>query len=148
MLVNTPPHEFGVNVPVAMAAARTSSYAAYAWPGPLAGLFHRNGMIVSMAMAIGLAVTGADAGDDCTGFVWGVHIVPGLFKVMPHTIMAAIPLGIGIFIGHGLAPLLATCLRGVGGWRSLFDAVSAVAALRHLGGETAASWRVGLSVYI
>ena len=34
-----PPHEFGVNVPQALAAARNDSYSAYAWPVPLAGLF-------------------------------------------------------------------------------------------------------------
>jgi citrate/tricarballylate utilization protein len=144
-----PPHEFGVNVPVAMAAARTSSYAAYAWPGPLAGLFHRNGMIVSMAMAIGLAVTvGLMLAMIAPELFWVVHIGAGAFyKVMPHTIMAAIPLGITAFAIMAMVMGWRRYWRHTGavwgGWRSLFDAVSAVAALRHLGGETAAGWRGG-----
>ena len=51
-----PPHPFGVNVPKTFAELRTESYAAYAWPRPLAALFHRNGLIVSLATAIGIAV--------------------------------------------------------------------------------------------
>ena len=50
-----PPHPFGVNVPKTFAELRTESYEAYAWPRPLAALFHRNGLIVSLATAIGIA---------------------------------------------------------------------------------------------
>jgi citrate/tricarballylate utilization protein len=61
-----PPHEFGVNVPQALAAARNDSYAAYAWPATLAGLFRRNGPVCHAWCVCWFGANGwADAGDDC-----------------------------------------------------------------------------------
>jgi len=51
-----PPHPFGVNVPQAFAQVRAASYEQYAWPQPLARLFHNNGVVVSAATAAGLAL--------------------------------------------------------------------------------------------
>ena len=65
-----PPHEFGVNVPQAMAAARDDSYAAYAWPAcgiiPTQWLGCNNGGF-SRACGDGRP----DACDDCTRLVLG-----------------------------------------------------------------------------
>jgi len=144
-----PPHEFAVNVPQALATARTVSYAAYAWPRPLASLFSRNGMTVSLVLALGLGLTvGLMLAMIAPDLFWGVHLGTGAFyQIMPHTVMAAIPLGI---TGFAVAAMIMGWRRywhhtGAmwGGWPALFDAVSAVAALRHLGGETAAGWRGG-----
>ena len=44
----SPPHEFNVNVPKTLAAARAESWAAYAWPRAFAGLFARNGLAISL----------------------------------------------------------------------------------------------------
>jgi citrate/tricarballylate utilization protein len=49
-----PPHEFGINVPVALAELRNESYARHAWPGALSAAFERNGVVVSLAMAAGI----------------------------------------------------------------------------------------------
>jgi citrate/tricarballylate utilization protein len=49
-----PPHEFGINVPRVLAEVRDESYAKYAWPGPLAALYRRNGLVMALAMAIGV----------------------------------------------------------------------------------------------
>ena len=51
-----PPHEFGVNVPKAFALVRAESYEQYAWPQPLARLFQRNGLVVSLATAAGITL--------------------------------------------------------------------------------------------
>nr|WP_294501931.1 tricarballylate utilization 4Fe-4S protein TcuB [uncultured Rhodopila sp.] len=51
-----PPHEWGVNVPAALAEVRAESYAAYAWPRPLAKAFARNGTLLSLAAALGIAL--------------------------------------------------------------------------------------------
>ena len=51
-----PPHQFSVNVPKALAQVRAASYEQYAWPQPLAKLFQRNGLIVSLVTAGGLAL--------------------------------------------------------------------------------------------
>src|SRR5262247_1175156 len=52
----SPPHEFNVNVPQTLAIVRNDSYAAYAWPRPLAGLFARNGLAISVIAAASVAV--------------------------------------------------------------------------------------------
>src|SRR5215475_2304177 len=49
-----PPHEFGVNVPQVLAKVRKATYKQYAWPGPLAALFERNGLVASLALAVGI----------------------------------------------------------------------------------------------
>jgi citrate/tricarballylate utilization protein len=50
-----PPHEFGINVPRVLADLRNESYAQYAWPAPLAAAFRRNGTVMALATAIGVA---------------------------------------------------------------------------------------------
>jgi citrate/tricarballylate utilization protein len=52
----SPPHEWGINVPKALAEVRAESYAEYAWPKPLASMFNRNGTVVSLVAALGIAV--------------------------------------------------------------------------------------------
>jgi citrate/tricarballylate utilization protein len=51
-----PPHEFAVNVPQAMAKVRVKTYQDYAWPQAFAGAYKRNGLVLSLALAFGLAV--------------------------------------------------------------------------------------------
>ena len=51
-----PPHPFSVNVPQTFARVRAASYEQYAWPQPLARLFQKNGVVVSFAIATGLAL--------------------------------------------------------------------------------------------
>lgn len=51
-----PPHEFQLNVPQAMARVRAQTYADYAWPSALGGLYRRNGLTLALALALGLAL--------------------------------------------------------------------------------------------
>ena len=51
----SPPHEFNVNVPKTLAMARAESWAAYAWPRALSGLFARNGVAISIICALSVA---------------------------------------------------------------------------------------------
>ncbi|GAB3770207.1 tricarballylate utilization protein TcuB [Ramlibacter monticola] len=51
-----PPHEFAVNVPRAMAQVRRETYADYAWPHALGALYRRNGLVLALATAGGLAL--------------------------------------------------------------------------------------------
>ena len=51
----SPPHEFDVNVPRVLAQVRADSYAAYAWPGFLRGMFARNGLAISLVAALSVA---------------------------------------------------------------------------------------------
>jgi citrate/tricarballylate utilization protein len=51
-----PPHEFGVNVPQALARVRAQTYTEYAWPRAFGALYRRNGLVVALALAFGLAL--------------------------------------------------------------------------------------------
>jgi len=51
-----PPHEFQLNFPKMLAQIRGATYRKYAWPGFLGALFERNGLVVSLATAAGLAL--------------------------------------------------------------------------------------------
>jgi len=83
-----PPHEFGVNVPRAMARVRARTYADYAWPPALAVLYRRNGVTLSLALGGALAL-----------FVWLVLARNGslfqpqaagdFYQVLPHGLMVA-----------------------------------------------------------
>ncbi len=52
----SPPHQFDVNVPAALAKVRNDSYEHYVWPKALAGVFERNGLWVSLLCAASVAV--------------------------------------------------------------------------------------------
>jgi citrate/tricarballylate utilization protein len=85
----SPPHEFDVNVPKTLAIARAESYAAYAWPGALSGLFARNGVVISVIAA--LSVAAFILGFTKAGDMHAVHTGPGAFyALMPHNAMAAL----------------------------------------------------------
>src|SRR6476646_711624 len=73
-----PPHEFNVNVPKVLAQVRNDSYRAFAWPHSCAGLFHRNGLWISIIAALSVAafVFGCAAWRDASVLV-GVHTGPG-----------------------------------------------------------------------
>jgi citrate/tricarballylate utilization protein len=51
-----PPHEWGINLPRTLAEVRAESYAEYAWPRSFASVFERNGTLVSLVAALGIAV--------------------------------------------------------------------------------------------
>ena len=52
-----PPHEFGINLPKAFADVRNESYARYAWPAFAGSVFEKNGMILSLATMLIIALT-------------------------------------------------------------------------------------------
>jgi citrate/tricarballylate utilization protein len=137
-----PPHPFGVNVPKTFAELRTETYEAYAWPRSFAGLFQRNGLIVSLATAVGIAIVliltmllkPADV-------LYGTHTGPGAFY-------AVIPWGVLVlFAGVTfLFSIVALVMGGVNFWRdtesgaigngkTLSAALRDVLTLRYLGGE-------------
>jgi len=49
-----PPHEFGVNVPQAMAVVRRETYIEYAWPKYLGVLYQSNGVTLALASSLAL----------------------------------------------------------------------------------------------
>nr|WP_311527792.1 tricarballylate utilization 4Fe-4S protein TcuB [uncultured Ralstonia sp.] len=82
-----PPHAFGVNVPKAMAKVRLDTYTEYAWPAAFGALYKRNGVTVSVALALGLALflllgTAMHSGLSQTA---GANF----YAVFPHNLLAA-----------------------------------------------------------
>ena len=103
----SPPHPFQVNVPKVLAKVRHDSYAQYAWPRALSGLFARNGVVIASAAALGVAgfVAGFVAWHD-PATLFRVHTGPGAFyRLMPHNAMALL---------FGAALLYATLALGFG----------------------------------
>ena len=138
-----PPHEFAVNVPATLAERRAETYADYAWPRPVARVFRANGLFVSIATSVVLAlVVGLMLAMINPSLFWGVHIGEGAFyAIMPHNVMAGIPLAITAFV------LVAFVMGWRGYWRqtgarwggmpAMLDAIAATASLRYLGGDNA-----------
>ena len=138
-----PPHEFGVNVPRTLSERRTQSYEDYAWPPVISRIFRHNGLIVTLVICLVLsACLGAMLALISPHLFWGIHLGEGAFYVLvPHTIMAGIPLAISSFV----------ILSFIMGWRrywqqtgaqwggmtSFIDAMRASMSLRYLGGNNA-----------
>ena len=111
-----PPHEFAVNVPQSMAQVRGQTYADYAWPPALGRLYQRNGLMLSVALAGGLALFLILA-VAMNGSLWGR---PGgsFYGVFPHNLLVSL-----------FAPvfLFATLALGMGVrrfWREVTPATS------------------------
>jgi len=122
-----PPHEFGVNVPKAMAVVRGGGYAAHAWPRAFAGLYARHGLVVALALAAGLALFLILALLRNTTVV-GEGAAGNFYAVFPHGLM------VGLF-----APVFAfACVAlGVGAvrfWRELAPGQASGAATREAAG--------------
>jgi citrate/tricarballylate utilization protein len=137
----SPPHEFNVNVPRALGEVRTSSYAAYAWPRALSGLFARNGPAVSLIAALSVAafIAGFVAWHDPAA-LFAVHAGPGAFyRLMPHNAMV-------VLFGAAFAYAIVALGAGMRAfWRdigepagaqpaSVWQAVKDAATLRYLDG--------------
>ena len=115
-----PPHEFGVNVPKAMAKVRLETYTEYAWPASLGSLYRRNGVTVSVALAFGLAMfllLGAAISGDLLH-----NVGSNFYAVFPHNLLAAI---------FGVVSLFAATALGMGVtrfWRDVSEGTAKASA--------------------
>jgi citrate/tricarballylate utilization protein len=119
----SPPHEFEVNVPRALAKVRIESYRSYAWPRLLSGLFARNGLAVGIIAALGaiLFVSGFFAYYD-PSVLRKIYSGPGAFYVfMPHNIMVV------IFGAAFLYAVVSIAIGAVMFWRDIGEPVAALA---------------------
>ncbi|MGN7868616.1 tricarballylate utilization 4Fe-4S protein TcuB [Paracoccus sp. 22332] len=110
-----PPHEFDVNVPKVLAEVRNDSYARYVWPGFLAPMFHRNGLMVTLVAALSVAafVIGFAAWHD-PAVMFSTHTGPGAFyRIMPHNTMVAI---FGAAFLWSILAIVMSCIRF---WRDI-----------------------------
>lgn len=84
-----PPHEFAVNVPQTFAKLRGESYARFAWPDFLSGLFRRNGLAVGLVTAVAVtAVVALVMLLRSPAIVFATHVGDGAFyDVVPYELM-------------------------------------------------------------
>lgn len=133
-----PPHEFAVNVPLAMARVRRDTYMAYAWPQAFASAYRRNGMLVALLVAIGIAgclLLAAARGRP----LLHTPMHGDFYAVFPHGLLVLL---FGSLFGFAL---LALGIGGVRFWRgtgmdaqtgagAFGDATASIATLRYLDG--------------
>jgi citrate/tricarballylate utilization protein len=139
----SPPHEFDVDVPRVLAIARAESWAAYAWPRALSGLFARNGVAISLISALSVAgfILGFVAFNDRLALL-GVHSGPGAFyALMPHKAMVILFGAASLYATLALAMGLRAFWRDIGEPAgmlsepgSLWQAMKDAATLRYLDG--------------
>ena len=140
-----PPHEFGINVPRVLAEVRAESYAQYAWPGPLARLYERNGLIMALAMAGGVAlVLLLTMAFQRSGVLFGAQpVVPGqgFYNVIPYGAMVWTASASFVFALIAMGVGFARFWRDTGGTAAelarpqpLLQALRDAATLRYLGG--------------
>lgn len=99
-----PPHEFGVNIPQAMAKVRVQTYGDYAFPAAFGKLYRRAGLTTALALAGGLAlfllmVLGL------RGTLLHEPLAGNFYAIFPHNLLATM---------FGLVFLLAIVALGVG----------------------------------
>lgn len=78
-----PPHDFGVNVPQAMAKVRKETYTEYAWPSAFGKLYDRNGLVVSLAIGLCLSLFLLMA-LFVKGTLWHAPLNGNFYAVFPH----------------------------------------------------------------
>ncbi len=129
----TLPHEFALNVPQVLDAARQATWQAHAWPRGCARLFARAGVAIAFLLVLGFAGL---FGLSQWFALRGVGV--GFYAFMSHSLMVA------IFAPAFVLPLLAMGVAGrsywraIGGgrigWRQLLAGVGAALRMRHLRG--------------
>ena len=135
-----PPHPFGVNVPRTLAQLRADSYEQYAWPRPLAALYRNNGVVLSVATSLGVALALGLLIALRPDTLTTVQIGEGAFyRVAPWIVMAGVA---GAAVLFSLLALTVGAVRywkdagskGVARGGDVAQAVHAALSLRYLGG--------------
>ena len=134
----SPPHQFDVNVPAALAKLRNDSYADYVWPRALAGVFARNGLLVTLlcAASVALFIVGFVAFADPAA-LWSRNS-GNFYKVMPHRAMVLLFGAVSLYAIVAFVFSLRAFWRDIGGGSlgpaALAQAVADTFTLRYLGG--------------
>jgi len=134
-----PPHEFQLNFPKILADIRVESYAKYAWPGPLAALFRRNGRSAGLVAAASLGLLlSALLGFSDREVLFAAHpdSTGAFYAVLSHRAMTWI---------FGMLFVLAAIALGVGFvrfWRDTKETLGAFFSPRPLGESVADALRL------
>ncbi|CAM4165141.1 tricarballylate utilization 4Fe-4S protein TcuB [Bordetella tumulicola] len=132
-----PPHEFGVNVPKALAKVRLQTYTDYAWPAALGQLYKRNGLTLSLASAAALALflvlTIA-----ITGGLLHEPLAGNFYAIFPHNTLAlmfGLVFGFAVFaLGMGVRRFWRDVSPGTASGAAVAEATHDALRLKYLDG--------------
>ncbi len=132
-----PPHEFGVNIPKAMAQVRGQTYADYAWPSPFGALYKRNGITVAVSLAAGLALflvlALAMKGTLVAGGLGG-----DFYKLFPHNLLVSLFAPVFLFaalaLGLGVSRFWSEVSPGIASGEAMAETTRDVLRLKYLDG--------------
>jgi citrate/tricarballylate utilization protein len=132
-----PPHEFGVNVPKAMAIVRAETYTNYAWPRAFGALYRRNGLTVALAVAGALALF-LFLALAMNGSLLHAPLAGNFYAIFPHNVLALL---FGCVFAYAIAALAIGVTRfcraispGAASGAALSEAASDVLRLKYLDG--------------
>jgi citrate/tricarballylate utilization protein len=137
-----PPHEFGVNLPKALAEVREQTYSKYALPNVVSDLARRNAWLLvigGLVSLVGFGLVGALS----PGGLLTAHTGPGAFySVIPYVVMMVPALLISVYAICVMVAGALTFARDIGArdrvtWRQSLAAVGEALSLRYLRGGTA-----------
>lgn len=92
-----PPHDFGINVPRAMAWVRLETYTRYAWPAAFGKLYAANGLWVALCLAFGLTVFLCLA-LSLNGTLFGTVAENNFYNIFPHRLLVNLFLPVFAFV--------------------------------------------------
>ena len=139
-----PPHEFGINVPKALAEVRQETYAQFAWPRALSTAFERNGLVIALMMAVSICAVFFAAiylqGLDRLTHVYTDAPDQGFYSVIPYKVMVSVASLVFAFALTAIGIGFARFWRSIADQahplnaRSVFTGLRDAATLRYLGG--------------
>jgi citrate/tricarballylate utilization protein len=131
------PHEFAVNLPPAMAAVRGQTYTDYAWPPSWGALYRRNGLVLALATATGLA-TFLLLAALLKGPLLHAPLAGNFYAVFPHNTLVVM---FGVVFAFALLALAVGACRfwrhigpGDAGGAAVREATSTALTLKYLDG--------------
>jgi citrate/tricarballylate utilization protein len=131
------PHEFAVDLPPAMAAVRGQTYTDYAWPRSWGALYRRNGLVLALATATGLAVFLMLAAL-LQGSLTHAPLAGNFYAIFPHNTLVLMFGGIFAFallaLSLGARRFWRDVAPGRAGGAAVGEAASAALTLKYLDG--------------
>ena len=132
-----PPHEFGVNLPKALAELRVHTYSEYAWPRVFGGLYRKAGAYVALSLGGGLALFLLLAVLQGGGLVRPAN-GGNFYAVFPHnllvTLFGAVFAWVLLALGVGVLRFWNAWSPGPGSSAAAMEAAESALTLRYLGG--------------
>jgi citrate/tricarballylate utilization protein len=137
-----PPHEFGVNLPKALAEVREQTYSQYALPTVVSNLARRNLWLLVIGGIVSLAFFGLVAALSPTGLFTAVRGPGAFYSVIPYLVMMVPALLISLYaifvmVAGAFAFAKDIGARGNVTWKQALSAIGEAFSLRYLRGGTA-----------